>query len=82
MPYSLYTATHIMETAGPMNSYPDSESITQTCLQCNGPISHSACQLWCIKCRCAKRRRGQTRGLAQSMQTRRLKAWLRRFPGS
>lgn len=65
-----------------MISYSDSESITMTCLQCNALISHPNCQLWCFKCRYAKRRRGQTRGLAQSMQTRRLKAWLRQLPGS
>ena len=57
-------------------------SLVMTCRRCHEPICHSNPALWCIKCRCAQRQRGQARGLVQSMRTRRLKAWLRRFRDS
>ena len=65
-----------------MKSYPLSYSLIMTCCRCHEPICHRNPQLWCIKCRCFQRQQGQARGLARSLKTRRLKAWLKTFPYS
>ncbi len=62
-----------------MKQFPSLESLFMTCRRCHGPICHPNPQLWCIKCRGFHRQLGQARGLARSLRTRRLKAWLKTF---
>lgn len=57
-----------------------SETLVITCRRCNRPTENQTSLLWCLRCRRVHRRRGQTRGLAKSLKTRRLKAWLKNFP--
>ena len=56
-----------------------SHSLIMTCRRCHKLIWNENPQLWCVQCRRIHRQRGQARGLAKSMRTRRLKAWLNRL---
>lgn len=78
-PDNTYRSVRLVQS---MESSLRSPSLMMVCQRCHEPIGHQNPTLWCIKCRWAQRQRGQARGLENSMQTRRLKAWLRKFPHS
>ena len=75
------SSLHRISTGGSMKTRSRSRSLITTCRRCHKLICHENPQLWCIQCRWIHRQRGQARGLAKSMRTRRLKAWLKQLSG-